>query len=249
MNRIIAPLAVLLALGACNQAGNSSTAATGAPVAAVKPPAGQNWVDVVALTPEGGVVQGNPNAPVKLVEYGSRACPVCARFAVEGVPALRSGPIAQGKLSYEFRDYPVHGALDLAPIVLGKCADLAAQWPLIDQMMENQQSLLAGEQAASTAIRQLQATNPNATPQQIATIFAEQLGYLAFVTQRGLPESKARACLADPKAYADLEARFKAANDQYKVTGTPTFILNGQVVPDASGWDALQPALRAAGVM
>jgi protein-disulfide isomerase len=194
-------------------------------------------------------VQGNPNAPVKLIEYGSRACPVCARFAADGLSTLRSGPIAQGKLSYEFRDYPVHGALDLAPIVLGKCADLSAQWPLIDQMMENQTTLLANERAASAAVQQLQASNPAVTPQQIAQIYADQLGYLQFVTQRGLPEAKARACLADPKSYKDIEARFKVANDQYSVAGTPTFIVNGNVVPNASGWDALQPVLRAAGAM
>lgn len=248
MKKLLVTATALLALSACNQGAGNSTAPA-ATVAAVAPPAGKAWVDVVALTPEGGVVQGNPNAPVKLIEYGSRACPVCARFAVDGVGVLRSGPIAQGKLSYEFRDYPVHGALDLAPIVLGKCADLAAQWPLIDQMLENQPTLLANEQAASSAVRALQRSNPNTGPAQIASIYAEQLGYLAFVTQRGLPEAKARACLADPKAYQDIEARFKTANDQFQVSGTPTFIVNGSVVPNASSWDALKPALVAAGAM
>lgn len=248
MIRILAASTALLALAACNQGVGNSTAPAAA-VATVAPPAGKAWVDVVALTPEGGVVQGNPNAPVKLIEYGSRACPVCARFAADGMSALRTGPIAQGKLSYEFRDYPVHGALDLAPIVLGKCAGVEAQFPLIDQMLENQPTLLANEQAASAAVRQLQASNPGVTPAQIANIYAEQLGYLSFVTQRGLPEAKARACLADPKGYADIEARFKTANDQFSVSGTPTFIVNGSVVPNASSWDALKPALVAAGAM
>jgi protein-disulfide isomerase len=248
MIRILVASSALLALSACNQ-GTGNNTSVSAPVAAAKPPAGQSWVDVVALTPEGGIVQGNPNAPVKLVEYGSRACPVCARFAAEGMPALRTGPIAQGKLSYEFRDYPVHGALDLAPIVLGKCADLGAQWPIIDQMMENQTTLLANERTASAAVQQLQASNPAVTPAQIAGIYADQLGYLQFVTQRGVPEAKARACLADPKGYKDIEARFKTANDQFNVSGTPTFIINGNVVPNASSWDALLPALRAAGAM
>jgi len=248
MNKLLVVTSALLALSACGQGASNSTG-TAAPVATVAPPAGKAWADVVALTTEGGVVQGNPAAPVKLIEYGSRACPVCARFAEEGMSALRTGPIAQGKLSYEFRDYPVHGALDLAPIVLGKCAALEAQFPLIDQMLANQPTLLANEQAASTAVRQLQTSNPNATPAQIAGIYADQLGYLAFVTQRGLPEAKARACLADPKGYSDIEARFKTANDQFSVSGTPTFIINGSVVPNASSWDALKPALAAAGAM
>ncbi len=248
MIRLVSASLVVLALAACNQgAGNSSTPT--AQVAAVPPPAGKAWADIVALTPEGGVMQGNPGAPVKLIEYGSRACPVCARFAEDGLGALRAGPIAQGRLSYEFRDYPVHGALDLAPIVLGKCAAPEAQFPLIDQMLANQPTLLANEQAASAAVRQVQAADPGVTPARIATIYADQLGYLSFVTQRGLPEAKARACLADPKNYAAIESRFKAANDTFNVSGTPTFIVNGSVVPNASSWDALKPALAAAGAM
>ena len=33
-----------------------------------------------AKTPEGGFVMGNPNAKVKLIEFGSLTCPHCAEF-------------------------------------------------------------------------------------------------------------------------------------------------------------------------
>lgn len=248
MTRILLSAVALLALTACNQgAGNSATAA--APVKGATPPAGKAWADVVTLTPEGGVMQGNPNAPVKLVEYGSRTCGACARFSAEGMPALRSGPVAQGRLSVEFRDYPVAGALDLAPIVLGQCVDAEARWALIDQMMENQQTLLADAQVAGTEFQQRLAANANPSPKEIATFFAERLGYLDFVKARGLPEARARQCLADPKAYEQLTARFTEANTKYSVAGTPTFLINGSAVPNTSSWDALQPALRAAGAL
>ena len=51
-----------------------------APVAAAAPPAGQNWIDRSCKTPEGGYRMGNPDAPVKLIEYGSRTCPHCGAF-------------------------------------------------------------------------------------------------------------------------------------------------------------------------
>jgi protein-disulfide isomerase len=236
---------LLAACGSGGSTGSGNDVAAAAPVAAAKPPAGTNWLDTVSATPEGGYVQGNPNAPVKLIEYGSRACPYCAKFDAEGVPALRAGPIAAGKLSYEFRDYPVHGALDLAPTLLGHCVEPAAFFPMLDQMMAAQPQLLADEQAIGKQLQSMQ----NATPQQIATALGEKLGYLDFVKQRGVPEAKARACLADQKGYDLIATRKDAADQQYNISGTPTFIVNGTVARDVSDWTALQPVLKAAGAL
>ncbi len=239
------PALLLAACGSGGSTGSGNDATAAAPVAAVKPPAGTSWLDTVTTTPEGGFVQGNPNAPVKLIEYGSRLCPVCGRFAQEGVPALRAGPIAAGKLSYEFRDYPVHGAPDLGPTVLGHCVAPSAFFPMLDQMFAVQEQLLSKEEAAIKVAQAMQ----NPTPVQIGTTFAENMGYIDFVKQRGVPEAAARACLSDSKNYDLIATRKDAADEKYKVTGTPTFIVNGNVVPDASSWEALQPALKAAGAL
>ena len=40
-----------------------------------------------AQTPEGGFVMGNPNAKVKLIEFGSMTCPHCAEFEEKGAQA------------------------------------------------------------------------------------------------------------------------------------------------------------------
>jgi protein-disulfide isomerase len=40
-----------------------------------KAAAQRDWTQTVARTPEGGFRMGNPNAPVKLIEYLSFACP------------------------------------------------------------------------------------------------------------------------------------------------------------------------------
>ncbi|MDH7975844.1 thioredoxin domain-containing protein [Sphingomonas sp. AR_OL41] len=239
------PALLLAACGSGGSTGSGNDATAAAAVAAVKPPAGTSWLDTVTATPEGGYVQGNPNAAVKLIEYGSRLCPVCGRFAQEGVPALRAGPIAAGKLSYEFRDYPIHGAPDLGPAVLGHCVAPAAFFPMLDQMFAAQEQLLAKEEAA---IKVAQAA-PNATPVQIGTTFAENMGYIDFVKQRGVTEAAARACLSDPKNYELIATRKDAADEKYKVSGTPTFIVNGTVAADVFNWEGLQPVLRTAGAL
>jgi protein-disulfide isomerase len=250
---LLAALPALL-LAACGSgsggSGDAGNATSVAPVAAAKPPAGKNWVDVVSKTADGGYVMGNPDAPVKMIEYGSRLCPFCARFDAEGFPALKAGPIAAGKLSYEFRDFPVHGAADFGPAVLGQCVEPSIFFPLLDQMMSSQQAIL-GDEAHEGALFKNVGTmqQANATPSQIATKFAEDAGYIAFVQQRGVPETKARACLADPKAYEQIAKLTDDAANKYQVSGTPTFIVNGVTASNVNDWAQLQPILKNAGAL
>lgn len=238
-----AALPFLLLAGCGDDKSATATVAPAAPVAAKAAPAGTKWVDVVTRTPEGGYRMGNPDAPVKLVEYGARTCPTCARFDQEGFPALKSGMIAAGKVSYEFRDYPVHGALDIGPILLGHCVEPAAFFPMLDEMMRNQATLLANEQKAAQGAQALQGKPAT----EIARHFAESLGYLEFVKQRGVPEQKARACLADQGSLDVLAKNLQVADTAYKISGTPTFIINGRVADGVLDWAGLERSLKAAG--
>lgn len=234
MKRLLLGLVVLLAAPLMAASAKKAT-----PVRRSTP---VNWLNVVAPTPEGGMRMGNPNAAVKLVEYGSRACPYCARFDVEGVPALKANYIATGKVSYEFRDFPIHGALDLAPILLGRCVGPARFFPVLDQMFANQPTLLAREAEVSARVR----ARTGATPNQVAVAYAEGLGYIAFMKAHGLPEPKARACLNDRRGIDRIVAMTRAATTKYNVDSTPTFLINGKPA-GVSDWGSLEPLLRAAG--
>ncbi|WP_066813303.1 thioredoxin domain-containing protein [Sphingomonas asaccharolytica] len=237
-------MALALIAGLPLAAGAATKAPVKKTVVTKRAPAKVNWVNVVAATPEGGMRMGNPNAKVKLIEYGSRTCPHCALFDKEGLPVLKAGPIAAGTLSYEFRDYPVHGAFDLGPILLGHCVPPAQFFPLLDAMFANQQALTAKAQAAETKIQAM--TNP--TPNQIATSFATDLGYVDFVKRRGMAPARAQACLAARAGVDRVVAVADAAGKQYSVTGTPTFVINGTKADNVYDWAHLQPLLAAAGV-
>lgn len=225
---------------------NTDTASPAAPATAKAAPAGEKWVDVVAKTDDGGYRMGNPDAPVKLIEYGSRTCPHCGVFDAEGLPKLKAGPIAAGKLSYEFHDYPVHNQLDLGPILLGQCVEPAQFFPMLDQMFANQETLIYRKEQISPAE---QAKLSNASPAQVISYLANFYGYVDFVKQRGVPEAKANACLNDPKALEAIAKQTDTANQKYNITGTPTFIVNGKVVPNAAAYEQLEPALKAAGAL
>ena len=200
------------------------------------------WVNVVAKTPEGGVRQGNPNAAIKVVEYGSRTCPTCGLFAAEGVEPLRRDWIASGKASYEFRDLLVHGAPDLALALLNQCVPTARFFPTLDAMFANQQAFDGPLHQMPPAEFETLSSLP---PAQAATRFAEKLGMLTFMRARGLPEAQARRCLADP-ALIRMIANGQASGVKAGVNSTPSFFVNGRRVR-ASSWDQLQPELRAVG--
>lgn len=221
----------------------AASADAASPKTAASHAAVRDWTRVVVATAEGGARMGNPAAPVKLIEYGSRTCPHCARFAAEGVPALKARYIATGKVSYEFRDFPIHNALDLGPILLGRCVAVARFFPLLDAMMAAQDGL-SGRTAELPAPEQQRLAK--ATPNDVAATLARFYGYTDFVAKRGVPAARAAACLADAKAIDAIVARADAAERDWHVSGTPTFILNGAVVPNAADWASLEPALRTA---
>lgn len=231
-----------LALVACGSGGGNSSAPS-APIAAAKPPAGTVWTDVVSKTADGGIVMGNPNAPLKLVEYGSRTCPVCGEFGRTGTQPLEKDYVATGKLSWEFREYLVHGQPDIPASLLGRCVGEATFFPILEQMYLQQGPIeeKLGSPEGQALFQKLQ----NAPPQQVATEWANYLGYVDFFKQRGLPEDKARACLADTKAL-DRILEVMKGGDAKGVTGTPSFFINGEKV-DAISWPQLEAALKARG--
>ena len=47
-------------------------------------------MQVVSKTPEGGYIVGNPDAPIKLLEYGSRTCPTCGAFGRAAMQPLEN---------------------------------------------------------------------------------------------------------------------------------------------------------------
>ncbi|UZK65131.1 thioredoxin domain-containing protein [Sphingomonas sp. M1-B02] len=203
------------------------------------------WVKVVTKTPEGGYRQGNPNAQIKLVEYGARTCPTCRAFAMEGMEPLRRDWIATGKLSYEFRDLLVHGAPDLALALLNQCVPTPRFFDTLDLLFVNQalfdgplHKMMDSQPAVIEGYQKL-------PPAQAAPRFAEALGMIAFMKARGLPEAQARKCLSDPGLIRGI-ATTQAGGVNAGVTGTPSFFVNGRRVR-AYSWDQLLPELRAVG--
>ena len=233
--------AIALLLAGCGDDDAANTiAAPDQPVAPVAAPEGSSWTDVVTKTPEGGYRMGNPDAPVKLVEYASYTCPHCAEFSEAASEPLKQ-LVASGRLSWEFRPFMIFPTDPGITLLVG-CQDPAASFLLTEQ-------LYAAQEEWSGRLRnitQAQAQQlESMAPQQRMAALVDATGLDQFFRQRGMPEQRIDACLADQSALDSAMQVTQTGSTEYEVTGTPTFFINGQKV-EAGSWDQLRPTLERA---
>lgn len=213
--------------------------------AAPKAAAARDWSRTVAVTPEGGFRMGNPAAHVKVVEYGSLACPHCRHFEETGYRPLVQKYVRTGQVSYEFRNLLLNGP-DIAVSLLTRCSGPANFFPMSAVVYANQAAWSGKIQQAVSGLSDAQkAEMDKMTDQQRIVRYAE-LGNLTQLGSRfGVTPARARQCLADPNALRRLIGMTEAAN-KVGVDHTPTFFINGKIT-DAAAWEQLEPLIRKAG--
>lgn len=237
-------LAAPLALGLAACAGEEEGTANSEPVAEVAPPAGSSWSETAVRTPEGGWLVGNPDAPIKLVEYGSVTCPACALFSTEGSRALHETYVDTGRVSYEFRSVMIHGIVDLLLTRVMECAPLNVAVPLADQMWANNTTITAPFSANQAA---LEAAYDLPEDQRFVAM-AQAGGLMEFFAARGVSADQTSACLADAAAIEALATSTQEQATEDAVTGTPTFFLNGTRI-DSTRWAEVEGAIQRAGAL
>ena len=235
--------AALLAT-ACNAEKGASTTGSGPEVTAapVPPPNNGDWSTIVTKTPEGGFLMGNPNAKVKLVEFGSMTCPHCAEFEEQGGKALVDNYVKKGLVSWEFRNF-VRDPFDMTATLLARCGGEANFFGMTRTMFHDQKNWIGKIQAADQA--QLQALQTAPPAQQFSTI-ADLAGLKTFAAQRGVPRAKADQCLGNETEINQLVQMNSDAVSGFNIPGTPAFLINGTLADQASSWDKLEPKIKEA---
>jgi len=234
--------AAIFASAACNAEKGSNASTNDAPIKAIKAPNG-DWSKLVSKTDAGGYVMGNPNADVKLVEFGSMSCPHCAAFDAEGSEKLINDYVKTGRVSYEFRNF-VRDPLDLTISLVTRCAGPDRFFQLTHEAYGSQKQIFETLQAAPA--EKLQALQSD----QGATAFAEYArlsGLQQWAAQRGLPSGKTGVCLSNQQEIDKLVQMNGDTTTQYpEFTGTPSFTINGTMLKETATWDKLEPQLRDA---
>ncbi|MFC7536473.1 DsbA family protein [Sphingomonas sp. GCM10030256] len=240
---LAAAATLIVALGACNAEGGNATS-TGAPnVAPVAAPNGGDWSKTVSQTPEGGVLMGNPDAKVKLVEFGSMTCSHCAEFSEAGMPKLVDQYVKAGNVSFEFRNF-VRDPLDITMALVARCAGASPTFfTLTDGLFADQKAVFERYQAVPQ--EQLAALQGMQPAQQFAAM-AKFANLQEWAAQRGVPSAKSSQCLANQAEIDRLVQMQSDAVSQYNVPGTPAFVINGKLVENAANWASLEPKIKEA---
>lgn len=174
---------------------------------------------------QSGFVLGDPNAPVRLIEYSDFQCPFCQRFWDEVEPMLVEEYVATGRASIEYRNYVFLGAESQAAAEAAACAaDQDRFWDFHDVLFHRQGQENAGVYSDSNL-----------------KWYAEQL-------QAAVPEFDVDAWESCFRAGTHTEAvreQSRVASNQ-GIVSTPTLLVNGVPIVGAQPLDVYRQAIDAA---
>lgn len=233
---LAAPLT--LAIAACDDEAEGTV--EGETIAPIPAPEGETWTDVITVSDADGFVMGNPDAPLKLIEYASHTCGGCANFAATGKPGLQEY-VASGTLSFEQRNL-VRDPIDLAIATLVRCGPDQNVQVLSDQAWDNLEETFASVQQNSS---QYEAAGELPVDQRFIQI-AQAAGLIDFFAARGLSADQQRQCLSDTAMIEQIANNSSEQAEELGINATPTFILNDRVL-DVNAWSDLEPVLQRAG--
>jgi protein-disulfide isomerase len=242
----IALAAASISTAACNaEKGSDKGPAVSGPVKPVAPPKDGDWSTVVSETAAGGFLMGNPNAKVQVIEFGSMTCPHCAEFDEQAMKPLIDNYVKSGKIGFEFRNF-VRDPFDVAASLVARCGGTTSFFGLTRGLFADQRNWMAKIQTADpNAMQQVQSLPPN---QQFAEI-AKMAGFQDWAAMRGVPAEKTAACLANQTEVDRLVQMQNDAVSTHDISGTPSFLLNGEVVtiePGSTVWSQVEAKIKAA---
>jgi len=66
-------------------------------------------------------IEGDPSAPITMIEYASMTCPHCAEFHTGAYKLIKKEYVETGKVKFIYRDFPLD-RLGLAAAMMARCA-------------------------------------------------------------------------------------------------------------------------------
>lgn len=165
---------------------------------------------------ENDAILGDKNAPVTIVEFSDYECPYCARFQSETLSLIKEQYIDTGKVRLIYRDFP----LSFHPNAqkAAEAAECAG-----DQGKYYEMHDMLFENGVSGGVSQ----------------------YKQYAKQIDLDEAEFASCLDSGKHVSEIQSDFRDGQT-VGITGTPGFIINGQLVVGAQPFPVFQQIIESA---
>jgi protein-disulfide isomerase len=164
---------------------------------------------------------GDPNAPVKIIEYSDFQCPYCGRFTTDTEQQIIDAYIATGKVYFEYRSFGQFiGEESVRAAEAAYCAgDQGKFWEMHDIIFANQ----TGENVGAYTDKRLN----------------------AFAKEIGLDMNTFDDCFSSGK-YRERVLQDGVDAQQAGIRATPSFLVNGKVLEGAQPFSAFQKEIEAA---
>jgi protein-disulfide isomerase len=173
--------------------------------------------DLIATVERGsGPSKGSSDAPVVIVEFSDFQCVYCRKFRQETLPKIEERYIRAGKVRFVYRHLALLGEASILAAQAASCAhDQGKFWEYHDKLFGNRSPL------AFTSAR-----------------LKRYAGELA------LDEKTFGGCF-DSKKHAERVEAETLIGRALGATGTPTFLINGQLLIGAYPFETFQQGLDA----
>lgn len=154
-------------------------------------------------------IMGDTSAPIKISEHSSFTCPHCAHFHTTSLPAVKEQLIDTGKAYIVFSDFPLN-APALHASMIARCLPQSADYfGFVQTLFVEQDS------------------------------WAQERNYLDILKDKaagyGLDDAGFKACLENEDLQKGIVAGAKAAQTQWEVSSTPSFVVNNKTLISGAG--------------
>jgi protein-disulfide isomerase len=165
----------------------------------------------------GEQMQGDPDAPVTVIEYISLTCPHCARFHETAYQQLKTNYLDTGKAHLILREV-YFDRLGLWGAMVARCDGGSRYWGFIDHMLRTQSEWTKGDDVMG---------------------HFKKIGRIG-----GLSDAQVEACLNDQEGAKALVEQYQQYRDDPRLTGTPTLIVAEERVENPT-YERLAAAIDA----
>jgi len=167
------------------------------------------------------MVLGAEDAPITVIEYASMSCGHCALFHGQTFPDLKKHYIDTGKVKFIFREFPINRPA-LEGAMLARCAGPDRFFGFLKLLFTKQDKWAVADSHDKL---------------------------VSVVKLGGMKSSTVEQCLENEKLQDSiLQTRMKG-EQEFEISSTPTFIINGNKVAGALSFEQfeklLQPMLPA----